>query len=176
MMLDDDVVAVSPATVYRVLRAAGRLDRHPAKPTKKGTGFVQPLGPHMHWHIDIAVITIAGMYYYLCSVLDGHSRSIVQWDFLDRMTEADVELILQRAREAHSEARPRITGKPTRTSSPGCTKRASSRRFPRTRLVVPRSSCSPTAHLWSAGSTTAAGASRSATFMSRRPHCAGDSA
>lgn len=27
MMLDDDVVAVSPATVYRVLRAAGRLDR-----------------------------------------------------------------------------------------------------------------------------------------------------
>jgi len=62
----------------------------------------------MHWHIDIAVITIAGMYFYLCSVLDGYSRFIVQWDFLDRMTEADIELILQRAREAHPEASPRI--------------------------------------------------------------------
>ena len=108
MMLDDDIVAVSPATVYRVLRAAGRLNRHPVKPTKKGTGFVQPIGPHVHWHIDIAVITIAGMYYYLCSVLDGFSRFVVHWDFLDRMTEADIELILQRALEAHPEARPRI--------------------------------------------------------------------
>ena len=110
MMLDDDIVAVSPATVYRVLRTAGRLERHPVKPTKKGTGFVQPLGPHMHWHIDIAVITIAGMYYYLCSVLDGYSRVVVQWDFLDRMTEADVELI--------PSALARRTLRPARASSP----------------------------------------------------------
>jgi putative transposase len=108
MMLDDDIVAVSPATVYRVLRAAGRLDRRPHTPTKKGTGFVQPLCPHMHWHIDIAVITIAGTYYYLCSVLDGYSRFVVHWDFLDRMTEADIELILQRALEAHPGVQPRI--------------------------------------------------------------------
>lgn len=108
MMLDDDIVAVSPATVYRVLRAAGRLDRHPHTPTKKGTGFVQPLGPHMHWHIDIAVITIAGTYYYLCSVLDGNSRYVVHWEFLDLMTEADIELILQRGLEAHPGVQPRI--------------------------------------------------------------------
>ena len=108
MMLDDDIVAVSPATVYRVLRAAGRLDRNRPKPTKKGTGFVQPFGPHVHWHVDIAVVTVAGTYYYLCSVLDGYSRYVVHWDFLDRMTEADIELILQRALEAHPGARPRI--------------------------------------------------------------------
>ena len=107
-MLDDDIVAVSPATTYRVLRAAGRLDRHTTKPSTKGTGFVQPLGPHVHWHVDIAVITIAGTYHYLCSVLDGYSRAVVSWDFRDRMTEADVELIVQRAREAHPTARPRI--------------------------------------------------------------------
>lgn len=108
MMLDDDIVAVSPSTVYRVLRTAGRLDRCPRGPTKKGTGFVQPLGPHMHWHIDIAVITLDGVYYYLCSVLDGYSRFVVAWDFRDRMTEADVELILQRALEAHPGARPKV--------------------------------------------------------------------
>ena len=108
MMLDDDIVAVSPATTYRVLRAAGRLDRHSPKPSTKGTGFVQPPGPHAHWHVDIAVITIASTYYYLCSVLDGYSRAVVSWDFRDRMTVADVELIVQRALEVHPTARPRI--------------------------------------------------------------------
>ena len=32
MMLDDDVVAVSPATVYRVLKPAGRLGQGTARP------------------------------------------------------------------------------------------------------------------------------------------------
>ncbi len=43
MMLDDDIVATSPATVYRVLKANRRLDRRKFSPSKKGTGFVQPL-------------------------------------------------------------------------------------------------------------------------------------
>jgi putative transposase len=42
MMIDADVVAVSPTTTYRVLSAAGRLNRWNRKPSKKGTGFVQP--------------------------------------------------------------------------------------------------------------------------------------
>ena len=54
-LLDDDIVAVSPSSVYRVLKQAGRLDRKWQKPSKKGTGFVQPLSPHEHWHIDICV-------------------------------------------------------------------------------------------------------------------------
>ena len=41
MMLDADVAAVSPSSVYRVLKAAGRLDRNRFSPSKKGTGFVQ---------------------------------------------------------------------------------------------------------------------------------------
>jgi len=38
MMLDDDVVAASPSSVYRVLKQAGRLDRQWQKVSKKGTG------------------------------------------------------------------------------------------------------------------------------------------
>ena len=38
MMLDADVVAASPATVYRVLSAAGVLDRWNGKPSKQGPG------------------------------------------------------------------------------------------------------------------------------------------
>jgi putative transposase len=42
MMLDADVVAVSPASVWRVLKQAGRLSRWKSKPSRKGTGFEQP--------------------------------------------------------------------------------------------------------------------------------------
>jgi transposase InsO family protein len=108
MMIDADVVAVSPASVYRVLRAGGLLGRFNGQPSGKGRGFVQPSRPHEHWHIDVAYVNIAGTFYYLCSILDGFSRSIVHWDIRESMTEADVATILQRARELHPAARPRI--------------------------------------------------------------------
>jgi putative transposase len=108
MMLDGDVVAVSPATTYRVLRRAGVLDRWSPGASKKGTGFVQPLVPHQHWHIDVAYINVTGTFYYLCSILDGYSRSIVHWEIRESMKEVDVETIVERAREKYPDARPRI--------------------------------------------------------------------
>jgi transposase InsO family protein len=108
MMLDQDVVATSPSSVYRVLKGAGLLGPWNAKPSKKGTGFVQPLAPHEHWHVDISYINVCGTFYYLCSLLDGASRFIVHWELWERMTEADVEIVIQRAREKFPEARPRI--------------------------------------------------------------------
>ena len=43
MMLDADIVAVSPSSVWRVLGQAGLLSKWNGKPSKKGTGFEQPL-------------------------------------------------------------------------------------------------------------------------------------
>jgi transposase InsO family protein len=108
MMLDADVVAVSPASVYRVLKQAGLMERHNTKPSRKGKGFVQPLRPHQHWHVDVSYINIAGTIYYLCSLLDGCSRFIVHWEIREAMTEADVQTIIQRAREQHPGVTPRI--------------------------------------------------------------------
>jgi len=108
MMLDRDVVAVSPSTVYRVLSAEGRLNRWNRSPSKKGTGFKQPLKPHQHWHIDIAYLNVSGTFYYLCSILDGMSRSIVHWEIRESMTEAEVEVIIERARDKYPNAKPRI--------------------------------------------------------------------
>ena len=108
MMLDADVVAVSPASVWRVLKQAGLLSRWKSKPSRKGTGFEQPLQPHQHWHIDISYINLSGTFYYLCSILDGFSRFLVHWDLRESMREADVEVILQRAKEKYPEAKPRI--------------------------------------------------------------------
>ncbi len=108
LLLDAELVAVSPATVYRVLKAEGRLNRWNRKPSRKGTGFEQPLGPHEHWHIDLSYINVAGTFYYLCAILDGATRFLVHWELRERMTTADVETVLQRAREPYPDARPRI--------------------------------------------------------------------
>ena len=108
MMLDANVVAVSPTTVWRVLSKAGVLDRWNKRPSKKGTGFVQPLKPHEHWHIDVSYINVAGTFYYMFTVLDGCSRAVVHWDIRASMTEQEVECILQRARELHPGVTPRI--------------------------------------------------------------------
>lgn len=40
--------------------------------------------------------------------MDGCSRSIIYWDLREQMTETDVEIILQKAKEKCPEARPRI--------------------------------------------------------------------
>jgi transposase InsO family protein len=108
MMMDADIVAVSPASVYRVLKGAGLLGRWNGKPSSKGTGFQQPIGPHEHWHIDVSYLNICGTFYYLCSILDGFSRYVVHWEIRESMTEADVEIVLQRALESFPDARPRI--------------------------------------------------------------------
>lgn len=108
MMLDDDVAAASPSTVYRVLKDAGRLDAAPAAQPKKGAGFQHPLRPHEHWHTDVSYLNIAGTFYYLISVLDGYSRTIVHWDIRTSMTECDVQIVLERARQCFPDEHPRV--------------------------------------------------------------------
>lgn len=108
MMIDQDVVAASPSSVYRVLTKAGLLNSWNRKKSKKGEGFKQPLKPHEHWHIDVAYINICGTFYYLCSILDGFSRYIVHWEIRQAMQESDIEIILQRAREKFPGFSPRI--------------------------------------------------------------------
>jgi putative transposase len=108
MMLDDDVVAVSPSTVYRTLKTAGRLDHRKFSPSKKGSGFVQPLAAHDHWHVDISYLNVAGTFYFLITVLDGFSRYTVHWEIREKMEETDVETVVQRALEKHPGERPRI--------------------------------------------------------------------
>ena len=109
MMLDQDVVAVSPATTYRVLANAGLLKRWNDKKTSaKGSGFTQPLKPHEHWHIDISYLNLCGTFYYFIGILDGCSRYVVHWDIRASMTEDDVALVIERAKEKFPGVTPRI--------------------------------------------------------------------
>ena len=108
MMIDADIVAASPATVYRTLKVAGVMRRWSGKQSKKGTGFEQPTAPHRHWHTDVSYVNVCGTFYYLCCVLDGYSRYIVHWEIREAMKEQDVQIVLQRAREKHPGEKPRL--------------------------------------------------------------------
>ena len=103
MMIDLDVVAVIPSSVWRVLGQAGLLAKWNGKELKKGTGFEHPLEAHGYWHIDVSHVNLRGTFYYLCSVLDGYSRAIVHRDLRESMTEAEIEIILQGAQECRGE-------------------------------------------------------------------------
>jgi transposase InsO family protein len=109
MMLDENIVAVSPATTYRVLSGAGLLKRWNTN-TGAGTsdGFQQPLGIHEHWHTDIKYVNFRGTFLFLISVIDGFSRYIVHHELRTSMQEFDVQLTVERALEKHPGACPRI--------------------------------------------------------------------
>jgi cellulose biosynthesis protein BcsQ len=83
MMVDAEVVAASPSRVYRLLKAAGLLERHNTKTSTKGRGFVPPLMPHEHGHVDVSYLNIAGTFDYLCSLLDRNKATL--YDLLAAM-------------------------------------------------------------------------------------------
>lgn len=109
MMIDEDVVAVSPATTYRVLKAAGLLNRwNKVKRSSKGQGFNQPTAPHQHWHTDIKYVNYHGAFLFLISVIDGYTRYIVHHELRQAMQQFDVQITLQRALEKYPGFKPRI--------------------------------------------------------------------
>jgi transposase InsO family protein len=107
-MLDEDIVAVSPSSVYRTLKEVGLLSKFNGKASKRGKGFSQPKSPHEHWHIDISYVNVLGSFLFLIAIIDGYSRYIVYHELRTSMESYDVEIVLQRALEKFPFARPRI--------------------------------------------------------------------
>ena len=109
MMLDENIVAVSPSSTYRILSEEGLLKRwNSKKTTKKGKGFHQPDAPHQHWHTDIKYVNFHGTFLFLMCVIDGYSRFIVHHELRTSMQEYDVQITLQRALEKYPGVHPRM--------------------------------------------------------------------
>lgn len=108
-MLDEDVAAASPSSVYRILKREGLLNKwNVAKKNHKGSGFKQPDYPHKHWHTDIKYLNFNGTLLFLISVLDGYSRYVLHHEVRRNMAVSDVQLTIQKAREKYPFARPGI--------------------------------------------------------------------
>jgi hypothetical protein len=84
MMIDADVVWVSPSIVFRLSHNAGRLCRFPRSPSKKGSGFEQSLAARDHWQIDIAHVNIGGTSHYLRAVLGAAAGRAARPDAVSR--------------------------------------------------------------------------------------------
>jgi len=109
MMIDDNVVALSPSAVYRILKRAGLLSKwNKIKKSSKGRGFEQPTQPHQHWHVDIKYVNFKGAFLFLISLIDGYSRYIVNHELRTNMQEFDVEITVQKALEKFPGCSPRI--------------------------------------------------------------------
>ena len=106
MMLDEDVVAVSPSTVYRILKQAGLLMTKWRYERKRGSGFDQPTRPHQHWHLDITYINFKGTFVYLASMIDGYSRYVVHYELKSSMDALDIEIMMERARLKYPDESP----------------------------------------------------------------------
>ena len=102
MMPDRNVAAVSPSSVFRVLKEAGLSSQWTVPEGQKAhrSGFHQPVRAHEEGHTDFAYVNLRGTHYFFTSVLDGYSRFIVHWDLRASMTTDDVELVIQRALES----------------------------------------------------------------------------
>ena len=97
-----------PLISISCLKKVGVLDNRNLKPSKKETGFEQPLIANEHWHTDISNINIVGIFYYLASVLDCYSRKLLSWEIRESMKECELEIIIFLAREPYPDTYPRI--------------------------------------------------------------------
>lgn len=109
MMMDQNLVAVSPSTFYNVLREADALRKFPgyANPNR-GKGFHQPLKAHDHWHIDFTYIHVGDTLCFLVTVIDGWSRCILASYLSEKIDSASAQIAIEMAHEKYPEARPRI--------------------------------------------------------------------
>ncbi|MFO0804690.1 MAG: hypothetical protein U0791_16400 [Gemmataceae bacterium] len=108
MMIDRNIVACSPATVYRVLSQAGLLQRWKPKTSLRNRFRATPpapralarrrLLPQHRRHLPLPVFRPRR----------SQRRAIVHWDIRERMTEADIEQIIQKGKECHPGVTPRI--------------------------------------------------------------------
>lgn len=108
-MLDLNIAAVHPSSVYRILKNAGLLNKwNTNKTILKGGGFKQPEVPHKHWHTDIKYLNFNGSFLFLISVLDGYSRYLLHHEVRHTMNEYDIELTIQKAKDKYPLAKPRV--------------------------------------------------------------------
>lgn len=109
-MLDDGVCAVSPSTVYRVLRETGLVCRWKPRARARGDGRPDaPTRPDERWQTDIRYTKVKGRNYYLLGFIDEYSRYIVHHALLTAMDGLTVSTEAQAAIETLPEGGSRPT-------------------------------------------------------------------
>jgi transposase InsO family protein len=107
-MADAGIAAVSPGTVYNVLKRGGLAKKWAEMREEAKEGFRQPAAIHRQWRTDFSCIRICGNFYYFVSVTDGCSRKILSWGLFENMERLTAGIVLMKARELYPQAHPGI--------------------------------------------------------------------
>jgi transposase InsO family protein len=108
MMVDEDIVYLSPSTVYRILDKHDLLYRWKRPETGQGRRVPEATCPNEVWHIDLMYLWIKGRWYFLVTILDSYSRYIVHWELALSMRAQEIAEIIATALERVQTKKPRI--------------------------------------------------------------------
>jgi len=108
MMVDEDVVYLSPSTVYRILDKHDLLYRWKRPEPGQGRRVPEATYPNEVWHIDLMYLWVKGRWYFLVTLLDSYSRYIVHWELALSMRAEEVAEIAATALERVHGKKPRI--------------------------------------------------------------------
>ena len=108
MMVDEDVVYLTPSTVYRILDRYDLLYRWKRPELGQGKRIPEATYPNEVWHVDLMYLWVKGRWYFLVSLLDSYSRYIVHWELALSMRAQEVAEITATALERVPGKKPRI--------------------------------------------------------------------
>ncbi len=100
-LTDQGDFAVSPSTVYRILRREGLVKRPETRMPAGKEYHQKTTAPHQLWATDASYFRVVGWgYYYLVTVMDDYSRFILAWKLQKDMTSDSLMEVVQEAIDA----------------------------------------------------------------------------
>jgi putative transposase len=98
---DNAGFAVSESTVYRILRREGLVKRPEVRLVAGKEYHTKTTRPHQMWATDASYFRVVGWgYYYLVTVMDDYSRSILAWKLQRDMSADSLIEVIQEAIDA----------------------------------------------------------------------------
>jgi len=107
-MVDEDIVYLTPSTVYRILDWYDLLYRWKRPEPGYGKRVPEATYPNEVWHVDLMYLWVKGRWYFLVSVLDSYSRFIIRWELALSMRAQEVAEIIATALEKIPGKKPKI--------------------------------------------------------------------
>lgn len=90
-------VIVSPSSAYRVLKAEGWVEPPTLRERPWDSPRYEPFRPNQLWGADWSLLRIAGVRWYLVTVIDYFSRLIVAWTVVPTVTQREVQALVAMA-------------------------------------------------------------------------------
>ena len=111
------IACVSQASVDRLLKAHDLVTSPAFVVIKAADEFRnKTTAPNPLWHTDFTSLKVIGWgWFYLSSILDDYSRTIIAWTLCTNMTAADVTATLKLALDASGCNRAKVVHKPRLT-------------------------------------------------------------